>query len=268
MPADGEAVRDILQPRDAIMAYYPALQALLEWIRPYADEKVVDAQIGPFWTAVLSRRCGLASTPHRSHAEALPHPPALGRQEMIGRPVWEVAQWVLGDDPARAAAGLAAINSLIEPDLSRCRPMNAKTLLVQRAPGHRVAIVGHFPFTDEVRAAAGELWVLELNPRPGDLPAHMAPQVIPQADVVAITGVTLINHTFDDLVRLCRPDAYVVVLGGSTPLCPALFEYGVDVLGGTVVDDPALVMQDIAGGATFRELRGKRPVLMFKEPPA
>jgi uncharacterized protein (DUF4213/DUF364 family) len=249
------------------MTYRPALHALLDWIRPYADAVILDAQIGPFWTAVLSRRCGLASTPHLSHADALLHPPSLRREELIGRPVWEVAQWVLGDEPVRAGAGLAAINSVIEPDLSHCRQMNAKDLLIQRALGHRVAIVGHFPFTDEVRAAAGELWVLELNPRPGDLPAHMAPQVIPQADVVAITGVTLINHTFDDLVRLCRPDAYVIVLGGSTPLCPALFDYGVDVLGGTVVDDPELVLKDIAGGATFRELRGKRPVLMFQEPP-
>ncbi len=259
------AGRTILTSREQRMSYRPALEAMLEWIHPFADCAVVDAQIGPFWVAVLSRRCGLASIPHLGHEEALQHPPALRRQELIGRPVWELAQWVLSTDPARAAAGLAAINSAIEPDLARCRPMNAKELLLQRAPGRRVVIVGHFPFTDEVRTAAGELWVLELNPRPGDLPAHMAPHVIPQADVVAITGVTLINHTFDSLIQMCRPDAYVIVLGGSTPLCPVLFDYGVDVLGGTVVEQPGLVLQDVAGGATFRELRGKRPVLMFKE---
>ena len=160
---------------------------------------------------------------------------------------------------------MAAVNSLIEPDLDRSVNVNARDLLLERAPGRRVVIIGHFPFTGELREAAETLWVLELHPRAGDLPAHMAADVVPQADIVAITGVTLINHTFDELVSLRRPDALVVMLGGSTPLSSVLFGYGVDVVGGTVVDEPALAMGDVAGGATFRQIRGKHPVLLFRD---
>jgi len=70
---------------------------------------------------------------------------------------------------------------------------------LKRGTGRKVAIVGHFPFTERVRQAAEPCWVVELHPRSGDLPAERAPEVLPQADVVALTGTSLVNHTFDDL---------------------------------------------------------------------
>ncbi|NIO72626.1 MAG: hypothetical protein GTN71_27310, partial [Anaerolineae bacterium] len=94
-------------------------------------------------------------------------------------------------------------------------------------------VVGHFPFIPRVREAARQLWVLEKRPGEGDLPAEAASEVIPQADVVAITGTSLINHTFEELIGLCRPEAFVLVLGPTAPLSPVLFNYGVDVISGT-----------------------------------
>lgn len=242
-----------------------ALSAILRSLADQRSVRISDACIGSYWTAIQSTRCGLASTPHTCHDESAAPPAELRADDLVGQAALEIATWALSDDPVRAAAGMAAINSLIEPDLRAASPLNARDLLVERAPGHAVAIIGHFPFTEDLRAAAERLYVLELHPRPGDLPADRAQDVVPRADIVAITGVTLINHTFDELIGLCRPDAYVVMLGGSTPLSPALFEYGVDVIGGTVVDDPARAMADVERGATFRQIGGKYPVLLFRD---
>jgi uncharacterized protein len=242
-----------------------ALAAILDSLEADQSIPIHAAGIGPYWTALLSRRCGLASTPHMCHDAATTPPAELTDAHLIDQPALDIARWALSDDPVRAAAGMAAINSLIEPDLSHASTVNARDLLLERAPGHSVAIIGHFPFTEELRAAAGQLWVLELNPRPGDLPADQARQVIPRVDILAITGVTLINHTFDELIALCRPDTYVVMLGGSTPLAPRLFDFGVDVIGGTVVNDPTRAIDDVTRGATFREIGGKYPVLLFKD---
>jgi uncharacterized protein (DUF4213/DUF364 family) len=118
-----------------------------------------------------------------------------------------------------------------------------------------VAIVGHFPFIDRVRDAADRCWVLELHPGPGDLPADQAREVLPQADVVALTGTSLLNHTFDELIGLCRPDAYVLLLGPSTPLSPVLFEAGVNALSATRVDDIEQVLFSVGQGATFRQIK-------------
>jgi uncharacterized protein (DUF4213/DUF364 family) len=119
-----------------------------------------------------------------------------------------------------------------------------------------VAIVGSFPFVPRLRDKVGELWVLERHPSEGELLSDEASRVLPEADVVAITGTALINHTLDGLLALCREDSAVMVLGPSTPLSPVLFDYGVDVVSGTQVVDVDLVLKLISQGATFRQVKG------------
>ena len=127
--------------------------------------------------------------------------------------------------------------------------------MAERGRGRKVAVVGHFPFVERVRQAADECWVLELDPRPGDVPAERAAELLPQADVVALTGTSLINHTFGDLIALCRPDAFVLLLGASAPLTPVLFDAGVSAVSGTRVIDPERVLQAVGQGATFRQIK-------------
>ncbi len=63
-----------------------------------------------------------------------------------------------------------------------------------------------------------------------------AADILPQADVVAITGTTLINHTIDELLAFCSTQALIGLLGPSTPLSSLLFDYGIDVLCGASVE--------------------------------
>jgi uncharacterized protein (DUF4213/DUF364 family) len=64
-----------------------------------------------------------------------------------------------------------------------------------------------------------------------------------------------------DLLALCRGDAFVVLIGPTTPLSPVLFEYGVDALCGTVVDDPRAVVDRLAAppSAAGHRLPGTHP---------
>ena len=147
-------------------------------------------------------------------------------------------------------------------DETLCVERNAEEIILKRGRGLRVAVVGHFPFVPSVRAAAAECWVLELAPGPDDLPAERAPEILPQADVVAITGMTLVNGTFEGLAALARPEAYVLLLGATTPLSPLLFEYGVDALSGTILLDIPAALAAVSQGANFRQIPGKRLVTM------
>jgi len=135
-------------------------------------------------------------------------------------------------------------------------------LLARAAAGRRLAVVGHFPNVARVRAGAAESWVLELRPQADDLPAGAAPEVLPRADAVGITGSTLANGTLEGLLALCPADAFVVLLGPTTPLSPLLFEFGVDVLCGAVVDDPAAAVAGLAGppATAGHRLPGTHPV--------
>ena len=73
--------------------------------------------------------------------------------------------------------------------------------------------------------------------------------------MVALTGTSLINHTFDALIGLCRPDAFVLLLGASAPLSPVLFKTAVDAVSGTLVTDPERVLRSVSQGATFRQIK-------------
>jgi hypothetical protein len=174
----------------------------------------------------------------------------------------ELAMLALSESPTERSLGFAAMNALLDVPVQACADENAEEMILRKGRGKRVAVVGHFPFVERVRQEAKECWVLELDPGPEDLPTCCAPELVPQADVVAITGMTLVNRTFDDLVHLCRPDAYTLLLGPSTPLSPILFDYGVDALSGTLVVDIPAVVTGVSQGATFRQLTGRRLVTL------
>lgn len=230
------------------------------------DAPVRQVVVGAFWTAVVLEcnpvRAGLGSTLHGEHHDDGPPVREPGRlRERSGR---ELAELLSSPQILEASIGMAALNALLDVDESTCVDLNAEELIVERGAGKRVAIVGHFPFVDRVRRVAQESWVLELRPRPGDLAAGRAVDVLPQADVVALTGTSLLNHTFDDLVALCRPEAFVVLLGASAPLSPVLLERGIDAISGTKVVDVAAAVGAVSEGATFRQIPGKRLLTMAR----
>jgi uncharacterized protein (DUF4213/DUF364 family) len=71
----------------------------------------------------------------------------------------------------------------------------------------------------------------------------------------ALTGISIINHTFGGLMRLSQPDTFVLVLGPGAPLSPILFEAGVDGVSGTRVTGPERVLRSVGQGATFRQIK-------------
>jgi uncharacterized protein (DUF4213/DUF364 family) len=125
--------------------------------------------------------------------------------------------------------------------------------------------VGHFPFIPQLQQIARQLWVIEQRPTENEYPAEAAMDLIPQAEVVAITGTALINHTLDGLLSLCQPTAFVMVLGPSTPLSPVLFRHGVTLLSGTQVVDEAAAMRTIGQAAIFRQVEGVRLISLSAE---
>ena len=240
-------------------------EALLDSLQ--ADAPIRQVLVGAFWTAVVLRsdppRCGLASTLRPAiHPDGSPVPHTGRLLEYSGR---ELAEWLRSHSTLEASIGMAAFNALLEVDEGICTEINAREVILEQGAGRRVAIVGHFPFVGQVRQAAAECWVLELHPRPGDLSADRATEVLPQADVIALTGTSLVNHTFDDLIELCRPDAFVVLLGASAPLAPVLFDHGVDAVSGTRVIDVPAAVRAVGQGATFRQIPGKRLLTMMRE---
>ena len=215
-----------------------------------------------YWTAVISQWCGLSSTfrgEGPSHEKGVRDVGGLTQKTAL-----ELAEYARSSSLLEASIGMATINSLIEVDESKCVEKNAFEILLGKGQGKNVAVVGHFPWIPELRGKVGNLWVLEQRVREGDLPAEAAARILPECDVVGITGTSFINHTLEGLLSLCKK-AYIVMIGPTTPLSPVLFDHGIDVICGTKVVDSERLIRFISQGATFKQVSGIRLLTLVKE---
>ena len=228
------------------------------------DFPVKAGVVGSHLIAVWSRRLGLAA--HLPGAErGEPVFPEKAMFGLVGRSACDLAWWLTGDEWLETGIGMAALNSLLEIDHDKLHEINAKNVIAERAAGKNLMVVGHFPFVDTMRSTVRNLWVMEKKPGAEYLSEEEGYELLPEADVVAITGSSLINHTFERIVSNCRSGSFKVMLGPTTPLSTVLFDYGLDAIGGVLVEDANTVLTEVEHGATFRKLKSIRTVVMAKD---
>ena len=247
---------------------------------PDADQISVErVVIGLFFTGVKlgSGAAGTAATPIRSIPEAVCCPssaltmPFPGK--LRGRRAMDLLKEAGSPHPIRRAVGIAAMNALADMCWDR-RPDPAVALrsgvdafdAAGIRPGDHVVVVGAFvPFLRALKQAGQRFTVLEMDPRtlkPDEMPffrpADQAAAVVPSADVVLMTGTTLLNDTLEGLLALCRRDARVVVVGPTVSLLPAAYlRRGADVLGGVRVTAPDEFLDVLAEGGSGYHFFGR-----------
>ena len=237
------------------------------------------AVVGLFFTGVMlsDGATGAAATPLRELREAVCCPSSAASMplpgKLAGRPAGDLLRQLDAPDPIRRAVGVAAMNALAATAWGR-RPSPAVTLepgvdaydAARIRPGERVVVVGAFvPFLKALKAAGQNWTVLEQDKatlKPEELahfrPANDAAAVLPGADVVLITGTTLLNDTLAGLLGLARPDARVVVVGPTVGLLPdVLLARGADILGGIRVTDPERFLDCLAEGGSGYHFFGR-----------
>lgn len=176
----------------------------------------------------------------------------------------KVLTWTDSLQGIERSFAIAAINSALPLDGKKYYAGNALDLAARLGEGKRVAVVGHFPHMETIQQKAANFSIIEKRPQEGDFHAEDAVKIIPQADVVAMTGVTCLNDTIEGLLALKKPGAIFIVVGPSVPLSSALFDFGVDVIGGAWVEDEVDVYSKVLQGAAPRNLPGLRSVLYAK----
>lgn len=236
------------------------------------EGKITRVHIGLYWTAVIAEvdgetRCGLAATVGDDSHHYTTEPSISRAGHLTELSSRELAGLVHSPVLPEVSIGLATINALLPRHPEMWVDLHSKEVLARLGAHKTVVMVGHFPYVPELRSKVGKLLVLEQNPQEGDLPASAAPEIIPQADVLAITAMTLLNRTFDSLVALRRAGVPTMIVGPTTPLSPILFEMGATILSGAIVENPDSVLRGLCQGANFHQLRqmGVRLVSMTTE---
>lgn len=222
------------------------------------------------------RAAGMAGIPHAMEGrcclplvEGAPRPAGPGEPGVLAVPgddrdavVW--AEGLRAPEPGVAATGLAVANALLGLEPERAAAVDGVDWLLARAQGRSVAVVGRFPFIDRaLRPIASRVWIVERTPRAGEWSEADAAEILPQADLVVITGGTLVNGTLDGFVGLAAPDAELLLLGPSTPLTRALFDLGFDALSGVRARDVDQVVREVAAGVPYRRMEGLERVTLL-----
>jgi uncharacterized protein (DUF4213/DUF364 family) len=248
------------------------------------DDIVVErAAVGLFFTGVKlsTGQAGSCATPIKeiheavccpSSAMAMPFPGKLA-----GRPATGLLDEAIGQTGIRRAVGIAALNALAQLVVER-RGVKLGFDLVEGLDAFDAAevqahettvVVGAFvPFLRGLRKIGARHFVLEKDPatlKPHEMPyfreAHRAPEVVPQADVLIVTGTTLINDTLGDLIALARPSARIVVVGPTVTMIPdVFFERGCHILGTVRITGPDAFLDTLAEGGSGYHFFGKSAV--------
>jgi uncharacterized protein (DUF4213/DUF364 family) len=232
-----------------------------------ADTDLIDVRVGQYWVGVRTGLgVGLASV-LRSEAHLHGSRPISAAGELHTWAPIDLCSLLRSDSPPEGAIGLAAVNALVGPTARDLRDEKALQVLQKRGADRNVAMIGHFPFADRLREGCRELWIFErgIDRDEFDLGEEAMARLLPEADVVAITATTILNRTLPDVLAHVSADAFVMLLGPSTPLTPALFDFGFDVLCGTVVDDPEAVVRAVEQGAVTSQIPGVRRVCLWKD---
>jgi uncharacterized protein (DUF4213/DUF364 family) len=198
---------------------------------------------------------------------------AAGFQTLAGRTAAELIEGALAENGLSRAVGIATLNALAELCWRR-RPNPAVALLAgadafdasEIREGERVVLVGAFiPFLKALKRRHQPYLVLEQNPAalkaeemPFYRPADLAPEVVPGADVLLITGATLLNDTLEDLLALAAPAARVTVLGPTVGMLPdAFLARGADILGTVRITRPDAFLDLLAEGGSAPHFLGQ-----------
>ncbi len=246
-----DAVAGAAAPRNGILA--ETVAAVSSILGAELETLVVErAVVGQFFTGVKLNNgsTGACHTPPAPiiTSESAPRlPKALSLAgHLAGQPVRACLADLWEDRGTCRALGVAVINALADT-VWRRRPlpgwrMTAGVDALSAAglhPDERLVMVGAFvSYIRMLKKRQAKFSVLEMTSEaflPDELayyrPAEQAPTEVPTADVLLMTGSTIVNDTMDGLLALARPDARVVVVGPSVPLLPdVLAAKGADIL--------------------------------------
>ncbi len=230
------------------------LQALSRDLTGLAERVIV----GLNWTMVQGPGgIGLSHSPARgtNGCYGLPAPGSYAGQKLV-----ELARLATVENDFERAIGHAAINA--HHNRFEITGSERNGLDLVEARGERTVVIGAFSGIEQRLPGAA---VIEREPRPGYYPESAAETLLPKAEQVVVTASALSNGSLAGLLELAR-DAFVVLVGPSAPLGPALFEFGVDATSGFVAQNPDALAHVIMEGGTVSAMRPHgRFVTLFRD---
>ena len=244
-----------------------------------SDICVERAVLGLFFTGVKlnTGNGGLSFTPIKEIPEAVCCPSSAAAMPLSGkldnRSAREYLKDVSSTNVLKKALGIAALNALSDYCINKNTKNDFEILygvdafdIIDIAQASQAVVVGALaPMLKRLIKEKIPFHVLEMDvstlkehEMPYYLPPDKAPACVPEADLLVITGTTLLNDTLEGLLHMAKPGAQIVVTGPTASVVPdPFFRRGVTLLGGISVTNPNDLLDIISEGGSGYHFFGK-----------
>ncbi|HOK18838.1 MAG TPA: DUF364 domain-containing protein [Caldisericia bacterium] len=222
---------------------------LISTVKDDFDTNVTNLSISIRWIAVITKKLGISITyDNEKHMTGIED-----AGYFKGKKAFELLEYLKTFDTLNVGIGLATLNSLIKiPE--KYEQFNVFDYLLEKSKDKKIVFIGHFEDIEKLKGVAKEIVVIERKPKESDYLDTFQEYLIPESDIVAITGSTFANKSIKRILELSK-DKYTIVFGPSTPLSEVLFDYGVDMIGGIVVKDDNKVFDIISQGGSLEKFK-------------
>jgi uncharacterized protein len=226
---------------------------MLKQILDTAENKSVITEVKIYLNWIIVKSIDYAMSTLFSGMPGLIEPQGMNTYmgDILGKNAIEVAEeYLVSKESLKRAVGMACLKSILPTPLYY-EEGNAIDRHREFAREHPTCFIGHFSEAQQWRSEGSPVDIVELFPRAGDIHWNNSHKILGQAELVLMTGLTLVNDTFEEVVRRTPGARCRVIMGPTVPLSPVLFDYGLDQIGGTLIDDPALTMDycSLGGGS-------------------
>jgi len=192
---------------------------------------IEDIRIFTNWVLVKTRNWSLSTYFHNMPGFIEPLGMNTWMGDWLGRPGRTAALTLLESrETLSRSVGMACLKSLL-PEPPQAINGNAMDLVAAAAARVPTCCVGYFKTAAQWREQGAPVNIVELLPRPGDIHWLDADEVLAQAELVLITGLTLVNETLEEVIRRTPAAKIRVLMGPTVPASAALFDFGIDLLG-------------------------------------
>ena len=193
--------------------------------------------------------------------------------KLKGRGVRAYLEDIFSENILRRTLGIAALNALSTLVWDKTEHPEYELLLgadafdeIDVKKYQKSVVVGALvPIIRKLMQENADFHILEKDSRTlkeREMPYYLSPErageCVPEADLLVITGVTILNDTLPGLLAMAKKDAEILVVGPTASMLPdCLFSKGVTMLGGIQVTKADELLDIISEGGSGYHFFGK-----------
>ena len=219
------------------------------------EQKISDVRLGRQFAAVSldDGSCGIAYLLNQyEYCKGITIPGT-----MKGMKAQDMIKLAAGLNSSEASLGIATINALLQKQTFALEIYENAIDAIDIKKTDTIGMIGSFhALMQPLQERAGKIYVFEKDIVPDTYPDWAEPVLLPECDIVLISGTTLINKSLDYVLSLCVKAREIVLLGPTALALPQILcKHGITLIGACRVTDKDAMLDTVSQGGNGRHIQ-------------